>query len=215
MYRGVIERGDIHSQPFSEGLAPGATSRRGDEGRAGRWWLAGDRPQDLRLAVRRGHVLQRHLPGAGRGRDPAARRARRRRRRGDRRRLGSAGHARHRVAHAADEGRVRPALATSGCRPGCTTRRRNRYPWLFLSLCPSYLGLTGGILDTTRLYLRGELPGQVAGSRRDHPDQAGRLGADAAEARAVAGDAVPRGRRGGHRPHRGRAGARAGRRRSP
>ncbi|MFZ4717840.1 MAG: acyl-CoA dehydrogenase family protein, partial [Ilumatobacteraceae bacterium] len=26
MYRGVIERGDIHSQPFSEGLAPGATS---------------------------------------------------------------------------------------------------------------------------------------------------------------------------------------------
>ena len=26
MYRGVIERGDIHSQPFSEGLAPGATA---------------------------------------------------------------------------------------------------------------------------------------------------------------------------------------------
>ena len=26
MYRGVVERGDIHSQPFSEGLAPGATA---------------------------------------------------------------------------------------------------------------------------------------------------------------------------------------------
>ena len=26
MFRGVIERGDIHSQPFSEGLAPGATA---------------------------------------------------------------------------------------------------------------------------------------------------------------------------------------------
>ena len=44
-----------------------------------------------------------------------------------------------------------------------------RYPWLFLSLCPSYLGLTGGILDTTAAYLRGELPGQPAGARRDHP----------------------------------------------
>jgi alkylation response protein AidB-like acyl-CoA dehydrogenase len=44
-----------------------------------------------------------------------------------------------------------------------------RYPWLFLSLCPSYLGLTGGILDTTAAYLRGELPGQAAGARRDHP----------------------------------------------
>ena len=44
-----------------------------------------------------------------------------------------------------------------------------RYPWLFLSLTPSYLGLTGGVLDATAAYLRGELPGQVAGSRRDHP----------------------------------------------
>ena len=44
-----------------------------------------------------------------------------------------------------------------------------RYPWLFLSLCPSYLGLTGGILDTTAAYLRGELPGQTTGARRDHP----------------------------------------------
>ena len=44
-----------------------------------------------------------------------------------------------------------------------------RFPWLFLSLCPSYLGLTGGIVETTRLYLRGELPGQAAGARRDHP----------------------------------------------
>jgi alkylation response protein AidB-like acyl-CoA dehydrogenase len=44
-----------------------------------------------------------------------------------------------------------------------------RYPWLFLSLCPSYLGLTGGVLDVTRRYLRGEMPGQAAGARRDHP----------------------------------------------
>ena len=44
-----------------------------------------------------------------------------------------------------------------------------RYPWLFLSLCPSYLGLTGGVIETVRLYLRGELPGQAAGARRDHP----------------------------------------------
>jgi alkylation response protein AidB-like acyl-CoA dehydrogenase len=44
-----------------------------------------------------------------------------------------------------------------------------RYPWLFLSLCPSYLGLTGGVIDVTRLYLRGELPGMAPGARRDHP----------------------------------------------
>jgi len=52
---------------------------------------------------------------------------------------------------------------------GMYNQAANRYPWLFLSLCPSYLGLTGGIIDATRAYLRGELPGQVAGSRRDHP----------------------------------------------
>ncbi len=51
---------------------------------------------------------------------------------------------------------------------GTYNQAANRYPWLFLSLCPSYLGLTAGICDTTAAYLRGELPGQVAGSRRDH-----------------------------------------------
>jgi alkylation response protein AidB-like acyl-CoA dehydrogenase len=53
--------------------------------------------------------------------------------------------------------------------PGAYNQAALRYPWLFLSLCPSYLGLTGGILDTTAAYLRGELPGQTSGARRDHP----------------------------------------------
>jgi alkylation response protein AidB-like acyl-CoA dehydrogenase len=46
----------------------------------------------------------------------------------------------------------------------------NRYPYLFMSLAPSYLGLTNGILDFTRAYLRGELPGAASGTaRRDNP----------------------------------------------
>jgi alkylation response protein AidB-like acyl-CoA dehydrogenase len=52
---------------------------------------------------------------------------------------------------------------------GIYNQAAERYPWLFLSLCPSYLGLTGGVLDATRAYLRGELPGQASGARRDHP----------------------------------------------
>jgi alkylation response protein AidB-like acyl-CoA dehydrogenase len=41
-----------------------------------------------------------------------------------------------------------------------------RFPFLFMSLAPSYLGLTQGILDFTRAYLRGETPGQPPGSAR-------------------------------------------------
>jgi alkylation response protein AidB-like acyl-CoA dehydrogenase len=43
-----------------------------------------------------------------------------------------------------------------------------RFPFLFMSLAPSYLGLTQGILDFTRAYLRGEAPGQnPTAARRD------------------------------------------------
>ena len=50
----------------------------------------------------------------------------------------------------------------------------------------------GGVLDTTRAYLRGELPGQAAGRPARSPDEAGRLGADATAPSAGQGVAVPR-----------------------
>ena len=53
--------------------------------------------------------------------------------------------------------------------PGAYNQAALRYPWMFLSLCPAYLGLTKGVLDVAGSYLRGELPGQKAGPRRDHP----------------------------------------------
>jgi len=53
---------------------------------------------------------------------------------------------------------------------GMYDQAANRYPFLFMSLAPSYLGVTQGILDFTRDYLRGELPGAASGTgRRDNP----------------------------------------------
>lgn len=53
---------------------------------------------------------------------------------------------------------------------GMYDQAANRYPYLFMSLTPSYLGLTQGILGFTRGYLRGELPGAAKSTgRRDNP----------------------------------------------
>jgi alkylation response protein AidB-like acyl-CoA dehydrogenase len=40
-----------------------------------------------------------------------------------------------------------------------------------MSLAPTYLGVTRGICDFTRSYLRGELPGMTTGARRDVPQK--------------------------------------------
>lgn len=168
MYRGVIERGDIHSQPFSEGLAPGATS--GVATKAvpvdGGWLVSGRKifaslsgaatfynvtcmvpgEDDIRLLG---------VPASGEGVqilddwDP----------------LGMRGT----VSRTLLMNDVFVPHANEWMPAGTYNQAANRYPWLFLSLCPTYLGLTGGIIETVRLYLRGELPGQSAGARRDHP----------------------------------------------
>ncbi|MFM8351832.1 MAG: acyl-CoA dehydrogenase family protein, partial [Actinomycetales bacterium] len=53
---------------------------------------------------------------------------------------------------------------------GMYDQAANRYPYLFMSLAPSYLGLTRGILDFTQAYLRGDLSGAAKGTaRRDNP----------------------------------------------
>lgn len=56
--------------------------------------------------------------------------------------------------------------------PGSYDQAAQRYPFLFMSLAPSYLGLTQGVLDFVRGYLRGELPGAPSGPpRRDLPQK--------------------------------------------
>ncbi|MBI4885202.1 MAG: acyl-CoA dehydrogenase family protein [Actinobacteria bacterium] len=168
MYRGVVERGDIHSQPFSEGLAPGATS--GVATRAvpvaGGWLVTGRKIFASLSGAATFYNVTCQVPGED-----------------EIRLLG--------VPAAADGVEILDDWDPLGMRgtvsrtllmkdvfvpqsnewmpAGMYNQAALRYPWLFLSLCPSYLGLTGGVIDTARLYLRGELPGQVAGARRDHP----------------------------------------------
>ena len=55
--------------------------------------------------------------------------------------------------------------------PGLDDQAAERYPWLFMSLAPTYLGITRGVCDFTRRYLRGEQPGMTTSARRDSPQK--------------------------------------------
>ncbi len=168
MFRGVVERGHIHSQPFSEGLAPGATAGVATRARPvdGGWRVTGRKIFASLSGAANFYNVICQVPG-----DDAIRF------------LGVPATAEG-VSSLDDwdplgmRGTVSRTLlmddvfvpASNEWLPaGVYNQAADRYPWLFLSLCPSYLGLTGGVLDTTRAYLRGELPGQTAGARRDHP----------------------------------------------
>jgi alkylation response protein AidB-like acyl-CoA dehydrogenase len=168
MYRGVVEDGHIHSQPFSEGLAPGATTGVGTRAVPveGGWRVTGRKIFASLSGAADFYNVTAQVPGE------------------DLIRLLG-------VPAAADGVRIVDDWDPLGMRgtvsrtllmddvfvparnewmpAGAYNQAALRFPWLFLSLCPSYLGLTGGILDTTAAYLRGELPGQAAGARRDHP----------------------------------------------
>lgn len=168
MYRGVVEDGRIHSQPFSEGLAPGATA--GVATRAvpveGGWRVTGRKIFASLSGAADFYNVTCQVPGEEEIRllgvpadadgvsivddwDP----------------LGMRGTVSRTLLM---DGAFVP-FANEWMPAGTYNQAALRYPWLFLSLCPSYLGLTGGILDTTAAYLRGELPGQSTGARRDHP----------------------------------------------
>ncbi len=168
MFRGVIADGHIHSQPFSEGLSPGATS--GVATRAvpvdGGWLVSGRKifaslsgAADFYNVTCRVEGEDRirllGVPADASGVSIA----------GDWDPLGMRGT----VSRTLVMDRAFVPQANEWMPPGAYDEAAQRYPWLFLSLCPTYLGLTGGILDTTASYLRGELPGQGAGARRDHP----------------------------------------------
>ncbi|MEN9505704.1 MAG: hypothetical protein RI958_1630 [Actinomycetota bacterium] len=168
MFRGVVEDGHIHSQPFSEGLAPGATT--GVATRAvpveGGWLVSGRKIFASLSGAATFYNVTCQVPGEDEIRllgvpadgdgvtivddwDP----------------LGMRGT----VSRTLLMQDVFVPERNEWMPVGLYNQAANRYPWLFLSLCPSYLGLTGGVLDITRRYLRGELPGQAAGARRDHP----------------------------------------------
>jgi alkylation response protein AidB-like acyl-CoA dehydrogenase len=168
MFRGVVERGHLHSQPFSEGLAPGATAGVATRARAvdGGWRVTGRKIFASLSGAANFYNVICQVPGDETIRflgvpadadgvttvddwDP----------------LGMRGTVSRTLLM--DDAFV-PA-GNEWLPAGIYNQAAERYPWLFLSLCPSYLGLTGGVLDTTRSYLRGELPGQAAGARRDHP----------------------------------------------
>lgn len=170
MYRGVVEDGEIHSQPFSEGLNPGAlagTSTRAVPQPGGGYKVTGrkifaslsgaaDRynvtcqvegEEFLRLLSVRANADGVEIVDNW---DP----------------LGMRGTVSRTLllkdAYVAADDEIMPG--------GMYDQAARRYPYLFMSLAPSYLGLTKGILDFTRSYLRGEVKGAAAGTaRRDNP----------------------------------------------
>jgi len=168
MYRGVVQEGHIHSQPFSEGVAAGATA--GVTTTAvpveGGWTVTGRKIFASLSGAATFYNVTCVVPGDDRVRL-----------------LG--------VPASADGVEIVDDWDPLGMRgtvsrtllmkdafvphvnewmpPGAYNQAALRYPWMFLSLCPAYLGLTKGVLDVAGSYLRGELPGQKAGPRRDHP----------------------------------------------
>jgi alkylation response protein AidB-like acyl-CoA dehydrogenase len=168
MFRGVMEHGHIHSQPFSEGLAPGATSGVGTRAVPvdGGWHVTGRKIFASLSGAATFYNVTAQVPGEDVIRllgvpadadgveivddwDP----------------LGMRGT----VSRTLLMRDVFVPASNEWMPAGTYNQAALRFPWLFLSLCPSYLGLTGGILDVTAAYLRGELSGQAAGARRDHP----------------------------------------------
>ena len=169
MFRGVVEDGEIHSQPFSEGLNPGALAGVATKAEPveGGYRVTGRKIfASLSGAANRYNVTC-QVPGE------------------DFLRLLSVRSDAEGVEIVDDwdplgmRGTVsRTLLLKDVFVPfddeimpgGMYDQAANRYPYLFMSLAPSYLGLTRGILDFTRDYLRGEMPGAAKGTgRRDNP----------------------------------------------
>jgi alkylation response protein AidB-like acyl-CoA dehydrogenase len=169
MFRGVVEDGEIHSQPFSEGVNPGALAGVGTiatpveggwrvtgrkifaslSGAANRYNVTVQSPGEefLRLLSVRAHSEGVEVTDDW---DP----------------LGMRGTVSRTLllkdVFVPFDDEIMPG--------GMYDQAAQRYPYLFMSLAPSYLGLTKGILDFTRSYLRGEMPGAAKGTgRRDNP----------------------------------------------
>jgi alkylation response protein AidB-like acyl-CoA dehydrogenase len=167
LFRGVVEDGTIHSQPFSEGISAGATS--GVATRAeivdGGFSVTGRKIfASLSGAANRYNITCQvegepfirllSLPADAEGIEIV----------GDWDPLGMRGTVSRTLlfkdVFVPADNEVMP--------PRGYDQAAQRYPFLFMSLAPSYLGLTNGVLDFVRAYLRGEVPGGPSGPpRRD------------------------------------------------
>ena len=173
-YRRIIEQGAIYSQPFSEGggAAAGAVAF-GTEARPvdGGFLVSGKK---IFASLSGAADYRNPLHGAGEGEQASCRNTlylgdpgEFARRQCDRR-LGSARHARHGLAHAAAEGRVRARARTADAARRLLPRR-DSWPHMFLTLSPTYMGLAQAAYDFTVAYLRGEAPGTPPVKRRMYP----------------------------------------------
>lgn len=167
LFRGVVQDGTIHSQPFSEGISAGATSgvHTKAEPVEGGFRVTGRKIfASLSGAAHRYNVTCQvpgepfirllSIPADAEGIEIV----------GDWDPLGMRGTVSRTLlftdVFVPEDNEVLP--------PRGYDQAAQRFPFLFMSLAPSYLGLTQGILDFTRLYLRGEGPGQNPGmARRD------------------------------------------------
>ena len=238
LFRGVVEEGRIHSQPFSEGVSPGATSgvttravpveggflvtgrkifaslsgaadfynvTARVEGEDGARRTAGPTspndgarrtagptsPNDTGARRTAGPTSPKESTGARRTAGPTSPTPARGEPQG--RRARSTGIRFLGVPATADGVRIEGTWDPLGMRgtvsrtlvmdgafvpaanewlpPGLYDQAAQRYPWLFMSLAPTYLGITRGLCDFTRRYLRGEQPGMTTGARRDSPQK--------------------------------------------
>jgi len=171
MFRGVVEDGTIHSQPFSEGISAGATS-----GVATKAELVegGFRVNGRKIFASLSGAADRYnitcqvpgepfirlisVPTDAEGVEIV----------GDWDPLGMRGTvSRTLLFHdvfVPAENEVMP--------PRAYDQAAQRFPFLFMSLAPSYLGLTQGVLDFVKGYLRGDIAGSPSGPpRRDLPQK--------------------------------------------
>ena len=165
LFRGVVEDGVIHSQPFSEGISAGATSgvHTKAEPVEGGFRVTGRKIfASLSGAANRYNVTCQvpgepfirllSIPADADGIQIV----------GDWDPLGMRGTVSRTLlfedVFVPADNEVLP--------PRGYDQAAQRFPFLFMSLAPSYLGLTQGILDFTRAYLRGETSGQPPGSAR-------------------------------------------------
>jgi alkylation response protein AidB-like acyl-CoA dehydrogenase len=198
LFRGVLEEGHIHSQPFSEGVSPGATS--GVTTRAvpveGGFLVTGRKIfASLSGAADFYNVTARvdDEDGARRTAGPTSPDNTDARRTAGPTSPDNTGIRFLGVPATAEGVRIEGTWDPLGMRgtvsrtlvmdaafvpaanewlpPGLYDQAAVRYPWLFMSLAPTYLGITRGLCDFTRRYLRGEQPGMTTGARRDSPQK--------------------------------------------
>ena len=167
--RGIVEEGKIHSQPFSEGAAAGATAGYSTravpvDGAGGGYRVTGRKIFASLSGAAHIHNVVCLVPGDDRIRfmgvpadTPGATIE------GDWDPLGMRGTDSRTLVL---DNAVVPA-DNEWLPPGAFDQAATRWPYFYMTLSFAYLGLMRGILDATAAYLRGD--GGTGSGRRDHP----------------------------------------------